>query len=275
MERLRALMRQLGSVLVTFSGGVDSALLVQVAHEELGAAAVALTARSATFPPEELDETERIASRLGITHVVVDSRELQIEGYAANQGDRCYFCKSELFELARAEATARGIPWVLDGTITDDLGDHRPGLVAAGEAAVRHPLVETGFDKPLVRAAARRLGLPVWDKPAFACLGSRFPVGTRVTAARVRQVQRIESLLRTFGLRQLRARWHELEGQPLLRLELGPDELAVVADPELRRAVVEAAQAEGFRWVTVDLVGYQRGGLSHALGPPSDEPSAT
>ena len=262
---LRSLLRDMGRVLVTYSGGVDSALVLRVAWDELGPDALGVTAVSATFPPEELEQAARFARELGVPYLLLDSRELEQEGYAQNAGNRCYFCKSELFGLARRCAADRGIPWVLDGTIQDDLGEHRPGLQAAGEAQVRHPLVEAGFDKAAVRAVARHLGLPSWDKPAFACLGSRFPVGTRVTAARVRQVQRVESLLRTFGMRQFRARWHELEGLPMLRIELSADEIAQLSDPALRRAVVEVAKAEGFRWVTLDLEGYQRGGLSHEL----------
>ncbi|MCB9779002.1 MAG: ATP-dependent sacrificial sulfur transferase LarE [Alphaproteobacteria bacterium] len=267
LAALRALMRDLGRVLVTFSGGVDSALVLLVAHEELGDDCLALTAISETFPPEEQAEAERVAARLGVALLLVDSHELERDGYASNAGDRCYFCKSELFDLARDKAREHGVPWILDGTITDDLGEHRPGLVAAEEARVRHPLVEAGFDKATVREVARHLGLSVWNKPAFACLGSRFPVGTRVTAGRVRQVQKVESVLRTFGLSQFRARWHELEGQPMLRLELSPADLSALADPSLREAVVEVAKAEGFRFVTLDLEGYQRGGLSHALSP--------
>lgn len=265
LRALEALLSEMGQVLVTFSGGVDSALVLKVAHDVLGDGAVALTAASPTFPPEELSAALDFCRALGVRHRLVDSGELEREGYAANAGDRCYHCKTELFDLAVREAGALGLRWVLDGTIVDDYGEHRPGLVAGEEHRVRHPLAEAGFDKATVRAVARALGLPLWDKPAFACLGSRFPVGTRVTAERVRRVQRVESHLRLLGLRQFRARWHELEGQPMIRLELEPDAIPALLAPGVRESVVEICKAEGFRWVTVDLQGYQRGSLSHAL----------
>ena len=173
--------------MVAFSGGVDSALVLKVAHDVLGKKAIAFTAISATFPPEEQAMAVQFAQDHGIEHLLVDSNELEEEGYARNQGDRCYFCKSELFSLAQKKAVEMGIPWVLDGTILDDLGDHRPGLVAATEQAVRHPLVEAKLTKNLVRSLAKHLGIHVWNKPSFACLGSRFPVGTRVTLSRVQK----------------------------------------------------------------------------------------
>lgn len=273
LNTLAGLLRDMERVLVTFSGGVDSALLVRVAYHVLGEGAVALTAASPTFPPEELKSALDFCRDLGVRHLLINSEELEREGYAANAGNRCYFCKSELFDIALREARALDIRWVLDGTITEDYGEHRPGLVAGEEHQVRHPLAEAGFDKASVRAAAKALGVSVWDKPAFACLGSRFPVGTRVTVERVRQVQKVESHLRLLGLRQFRARWHELEGQPMVRLELDLEALTALAMPGVRDSIVEVCKAQGFRWVTVDLQGYQRGALSHALSASAIAPS--
>ena len=274
LKDLERILRDMGHVLVTFSGGVDSALVLKVAVQVLGERAIALTAASETFPPEELSVAVEFARSIGARHHVVHSGELESEGYAANAGNRCYFCKSELFDLAGREARSLDVRWIVDGTIVDDLGEHRPGLQAAGEHQVRHPLVEAGFTKPMVRQIAKALGLPLWDKPAFACLGSRFPVGTRVTVERIRQVQRVESRLRVLGFRQFRARWHELEGQPMVRLEMEADSLAALVAPGVREAVIEVCQAEGFRWVTLDLQGYKRGNLSYALSGSGTGPSA-
>jgi len=255
---LRWILGQMERVLVAFSGGVDSALVLHVAHDVLGDDAVALTALSETFPPEELEQARLFADGLGVTHHLVESHELESEGYAANNGDRCYFCKSELFELAADRARLFGIPWIADGTIVDDLGDHRPGLVAATENLVRHPLVEAGFDKSAVRSVAQHLGIEVWAKPSFACLGSRFAVGTRVTEDRVRKIQRVESYLRTIGLTQFRARYHLLEGREMVRIEVDPGDFATVT--QFHESIQEVCVAEGFEWVTLDLIGYRMGG---------------
>lgn len=256
LRRLEEVMMQMESVLVAFSGGVDSALVVWAAHRSLGDRAVALTAESPTLPAEEAALALALATDLGISHQIIHTAELEVEGYAQNAGDRCFFCKTELFALAEKKRTELGLNWVADGTILDDLGAHRPGLQAAADHRVRHPLVEAGLDKPTVRHLAKKMGIPVWDKPSFACLGSRFPVGTRVTRQKVERVSGLESVLRSLGVRQFRVRWHEMPEGVLARIEVAPSDIAALAVPELREKLVAAAANAGFKWVTLDLLGY-------------------
>jgi uncharacterized protein len=267
LERLRAVISNLGSALVCYSGGVDSAFVLAVAHEVLGARAVGMTAVSPSLAPFEKEAAAAIAAQIGARHELVDSHEIERPGYVANGQDRCFHCKSELYDIAEAKRREWNLAHVLNGTNTDDLGDHRPGLVAAAQAGVRSVLVECGFRKEDVRRCAHLLGLTAWDKPASACLSSRLPYGTEVTRERLAQIGGLEAELRSLGLRQLRVRWHGLgdaSGQrSLARVEVAREELARAF--EVRDAMVEAGKRFGFAYVTLDLQGYRTGSHNEVL----------
>ncbi len=268
-QGLRRRIRECGSLAVAFSGGLDSTLLAAVAVQELGERALAITARSPLYPEHEQKEASELARHMGIRHLIIDSNELAVEGFADNPPDRCYLCKSELFDTLWRVAREHDIECLADGSNLDDLRDFRPGRRAGRERRVVTPLLDAGLGKREIRVLSRKLGLPTAEKAAFACLASRFPHYTRITEEKLRAVGAVEEVLRELGFGQFRARYHE----DIVRLELAPAELSRACEDNNRRRIAECGRRAGFRYVALDLEGYRTGSMNPyeheaALQPP-------
>jgi uncharacterized protein len=258
-DQLLALLGSFPSVAVAFSGGIDSTVVAKAAHLALGNRSVAVTADSPSVPRSELAEARRLAALIGIRHIVMPTAEFENPEYVKNDGSRCYFCKTELYSALHRRLPELGAAVIVSGANLDDQGDYRPGLVAAAEQGVRHPLQEAGLTKADVRALARAWGLPTWDKPASPCLSSRLVPGLAVTAERLERVEAAELVLRRLGLRECRVRYHEGD---LARIEVPPPAIAQLAADPIRSELATEFARLGFKFVTLDLMGFRSGSLN-------------
>lgn len=261
-DRLKSLLAEMRLAVLAYSGGVDSSLLLRTAAEALGPNLLAVTARSDTYPPGEIEHATAYARTLGVRHRIIASDELSVDAFVRNGPDRCYHCKQELFRALRSIAEREGIPHVLDGSNTDDLQDHRPGRKAAEEFGVRSPLIEAGMNKEDVRNLARWLDMPMWDKPSLACLSSRVPYGTSITTDLLRTIQAAEDVVRQSGVRQVRVRHHG----DTARIEVPVEEFSRLLADDGAAMIVKGIRALGYIYVSLDLSGYRTGSMNEALG---------
>ncbi|MBA4311672.1 MAG: TIGR00268 family protein [Chlorobiaceae bacterium] len=261
-NRLKTLLGELGKIVIGFSGGVDSTLLLKVAVDTLGKNAIAVIGKSVTYPEHEYKEALELIQLIGAKFLEVQTEETDNIKFRENPIDRCYYCKSELFSKLHKIAEAQNIPWIADGSIVDDLKDFRPGSRATAEQNVRSPLLESGFTKENVRELSKHLGLPTWDKPSFACLSSRFPYGFGITKEALSKIDQAETFLRSLGFRAFRVRHHD---EKTARIEVLPTEIPRILDADIRNSIIEKLKTLGFIYITLDLQGYRTGSMNEIL----------